>query len=141
MPPPPACPLPVASLHAACHAPPSSRSPPAPTPALPHTHNPHYQVNGDLKKFGHINRKALDQYVNFTEQRDTLYRRKEVGARPGCCAACAVQPRGQAAVGIVPPSPMPCPGRPALVSTPPTRPPRRAHERRTTTAATTRSGS
>lgn len=36
------------------------------------------QVNAELKKFGHINRKALDQYMNFTEQRDQLYRRKEV---------------------------------------------------------------
>ena len=36
------------------------------------------QVNAELKKFGHINKKALDQYVNFTEQRDELQRRKEV---------------------------------------------------------------
>lgn len=29
-----------------------------------------------------INIKALDQYVNFTEQRDDLARRKQVGGRP-----------------------------------------------------------
>lgn len=39
------------------------------------------QVNAELKKFGHINRKALDQYVMFTEQRDALYRRKEENDR------------------------------------------------------------
>jgi hypothetical protein len=40
------------------------------------------QVNSELKKYGHINRKALDQYMNFSEQRDQLYRRKEVGGHP-----------------------------------------------------------
>ncbi|PSC68878.1 structural maintenance of chromosomes 3 [Micractinium conductrix] len=39
------------------------------------------QVNAELKKFGHINKKALDQYVNFTEQRDELQRRKEENDR------------------------------------------------------------
>eukprot|EP00887_Chlorella_sp_A99_P005387 scaffold1.g5387.t1 len=34
------------------------------------------KVNGELKRFGHVNRKALDQYVNFAEQRDELVRRK-----------------------------------------------------------------
>lgn len=47
---------------------------PSPSPCLPWP----VQVNSELKKFGHINRKALDQYMNFTEQRDELCRRKDV---------------------------------------------------------------
>jgi hypothetical protein len=29
-----------------------------------------------LKQFSHVNQKALDQYVNFTEQREQLQRRR-----------------------------------------------------------------
>jgi hypothetical protein len=34
-------------------------------------------TNDKLKKYGNVNKKALDQYVNFTSQRDTLIQRKE----------------------------------------------------------------
>ena len=33
-------------------------------------------MNG-LKKFSNVNKKALDQYINFTEQRDELHQRRE----------------------------------------------------------------
>lgn len=33
-------------------------------------------VNKKLKKYSHVNKKAFDQYVNFSEQRDTLLKRK-----------------------------------------------------------------
>lgn len=34
-------------------------------------------VNKKLKKFSHVNKKALDQYVQFNEQRESLLKRKE----------------------------------------------------------------
>jgi len=34
------------------------------------------KCNEKLKKFSHVNKKALDQYVNFTQQREELMRRK-----------------------------------------------------------------
>lgn len=34
-------------------------------------------VNKNLKKYSHVNKKAYDQYVNFSEQRDSLLKRKE----------------------------------------------------------------
>lgn len=34
-------------------------------------------VNKKLKKYSHVNKKAYDQYVNFSEQRDSLLKRKE----------------------------------------------------------------
>ena len=34
-------------------------------------------INKKLKKFAHVNKKAFDQYVNFSEQRDALLKRKE----------------------------------------------------------------
>lgn len=34
------------------------------------------RANNELKKFAHVNQKALDQYVSFAEQRDELARRK-----------------------------------------------------------------
>ena len=34
-------------------------------------------VNKKLKKYSHVNKKAFDQYVNFSEQRETLLKRKE----------------------------------------------------------------
>jgi structural maintenance of chromosome 3 (chondroitin sulfate proteoglycan 6) len=34
-------------------------------------------VNKKLKKYSHVNKKAYDQYVNFSEQREALMRRKE----------------------------------------------------------------
>ncbi|KAJ3670868.1 hypothetical protein LUZ60_008294 [Juncus effusus] len=40
-----------------------------------------YKCNEDLKKFSHVNKKALDQYVSFLEQREQLQnRRKELDA-------------------------------------------------------------
>ena len=33
--------------------------------------------NKDLKKFSHVNKKALDQYVSFSQQRDELMTRKK----------------------------------------------------------------
>jgi structural maintenance of chromosome 3 (chondroitin sulfate proteoglycan 6) len=35
------------------------------------------EVNERLKKYSSVNRKALDQYISFTEQRDTLVARKD----------------------------------------------------------------
>ena len=34
------------------------------------------RVNKKLKKYSHVNKKAYDQYVNFSEQRDSLNKRK-----------------------------------------------------------------
>lgn len=35
------------------------------------------RVNKKLKKYSHVNKKAFDQYVNFSEQRESLIQRKE----------------------------------------------------------------
>lgn len=35
------------------------------------------RTNENLKKYSHVNKKALEQYLNFTEQRDTLTLRRE----------------------------------------------------------------
>ena len=35
------------------------------------------QCNAELKKYSHVNKKALDQFVNFTEQKSKLIKRKE----------------------------------------------------------------
>ncbi|XP_051120273.1 structural maintenance of chromosomes protein 3 isoform X2 [Andrographis paniculata] len=35
-----------------------------------------HNCNEELKQFSHVNKKALDQYVNFTEQREELQRRQ-----------------------------------------------------------------
>lgn len=35
-----------------------------------------YDCNEQLTQFSHVNKKALDQYVNFTEQREQLQRRR-----------------------------------------------------------------
>lgn len=35
------------------------------------------RVNQSLQKYSHVNKKALDQFINFTEQRDTLSRNRE----------------------------------------------------------------
>ena len=35
------------------------------------------QCNHELKKYSHVNKKALDQFVNFTEQKGKLIKRKE----------------------------------------------------------------
>ena len=35
------------------------------------------KVNKKLKKYSHVNKKAYDQYVNFSEQRDSLLTRKD----------------------------------------------------------------
>jgi structural maintenance of chromosome 3 (chondroitin sulfate proteoglycan 6) len=34
-------------------------------------------VNESLKKYSHVNKKAFEQYNNFTKQRDTLTKRRE----------------------------------------------------------------
>ena len=34
------------------------------------------RCNNELKEYGHVNKKALDQYVNFTEQREELNKRQ-----------------------------------------------------------------
>lgn len=36
-----------------------------------------HKVNESLKKFAHVNKKAFDQYNNFTRQRDDLLKRRE----------------------------------------------------------------
>ncbi|KAF0478114.1 structural maintenance of chromosome protein 3 [Gigaspora margarita] len=36
-----------------------------------------HKVNEGLKKYSHVNKKAFEQYNNFTKQRDTLMKRKE----------------------------------------------------------------
>jgi structural maintenance of chromosome 3 (chondroitin sulfate proteoglycan 6) len=35
------------------------------------------KINKKLKKYSHVNKKAYDQYVNFSEQRESLLKRKE----------------------------------------------------------------
>jgi chromosome segregation ATPase len=35
-----------------------------------------YDCNEQLKQFIHVNQKALDQYVNFTEVREQLHRKR-----------------------------------------------------------------
>lgn len=35
------------------------------------------KVNKKLKKYSHVNKKAFDQYLNFSEQRESLIKRKE----------------------------------------------------------------
>ena len=36
-----------------------------------------YKCNEQLQQFSHVNKKALDQYQNFTDQREELRRRQE----------------------------------------------------------------
>lgn len=36
-----------------------------------------HKVNESLKKYGHVNKKAFEQYQNFTNQRETLTKRRE----------------------------------------------------------------
>ena len=35
------------------------------------------QTLAELRKYSHVNKKAMDQYVSFSEQRDNLVKRKE----------------------------------------------------------------
>lgn len=35
-----------------------------------------HKCNEELKQFSHVNKKALDQYMNFTEQREQLQNRR-----------------------------------------------------------------
>merc|ERR1719384_2494113 len=35
------------------------------------------RANQELKKYSHVNKKALDQYVSFSEQKEKLIKRKE----------------------------------------------------------------
>ena len=34
-------------------------------------------ANQELKKYSHVNKKALDQFVNFSDQKDKLIKRKD----------------------------------------------------------------
>ncbi|KAK8155090.1 P-loop containing nucleoside triphosphate hydrolase protein [Phyllosticta citrichinensis] len=36
-----------------------------------------HKINEALKKYSHVNKKAFEQYANFTKQRDTLMKRRE----------------------------------------------------------------
>ncbi len=35
------------------------------------------QCNHELKKYSHVNKKALDQFVNFSDQKEKLMKRKD----------------------------------------------------------------
>ena len=35
------------------------------------------KANNELKKYSHVNKKALDQYVSFSEQKEKLMKRKD----------------------------------------------------------------
>merc|ERR1712083_320878 len=35
------------------------------------------RANQELKKYSHVNKKALDQYISFSEQKEKLMKRKE----------------------------------------------------------------
>lgn len=35
-----------------------------------------HRCNEQLQQFSHVNKKALDQYINFTEQREELQKRQ-----------------------------------------------------------------
>ena len=35
------------------------------------------KCNSELKKYSHVNKKALDQFVNFSDQKEKLIKRKE----------------------------------------------------------------
>lgn len=35
------------------------------------------QCNTELKKYSHVNKKALDQFVNFSEQKEKLIKRQD----------------------------------------------------------------
>lgn len=35
-----------------------------------------HKCNEQLQQFSHVNKKALDQYMNFTEQREQLQKRR-----------------------------------------------------------------
>ena len=35
------------------------------------------QCNMELKRYSHVNKKALDQFVNFSDQKEKLIKRKE----------------------------------------------------------------
>ena len=35
------------------------------------------KINKELKKYSHVNKKAYDQFLNFSEQRELLLKRKE----------------------------------------------------------------
>jgi structural maintenance of chromosome 3 (chondroitin sulfate proteoglycan 6) len=36
-----------------------------------------HKINENLKKYSHVNKKAFEQYTNFTKQREQLDERKE----------------------------------------------------------------
>lgn len=50
------------------------------------------KVQGELSKYSHVNKKALDQFSNFTEQQQSLKMRLDE-AEEGCeCTRAAQQP-------------------------------------------------
>jgi len=46
-------------------------------------------VQQQLSKYGHVNKKALDQFVNFTEQKEELARREAEISQSGQAAMCS----------------------------------------------------
>ena len=77
--------------------------PPHPTPNPPpkDLHRDPSRVQGELGAYAHVNRKALDQYANFTEQREELRRRREevlTGGAHGGVGVGAGAPLGWGAV-------------------------------------------
>lgn len=49
--------------------------------------------NEQLKQLSHVNKKALDQYINFTEQREQLQNRRaelDAGDQVFCLSMCTV---------------------------------------------------
>lgn len=72
------------------------------SPPPKHSHTPVEQelhaalkkVQGELAAYSHVNKKALDQVANFTEQREDLIRRRQEidlsGVCGGVCCLCCV---------------------------------------------------
>jgi hypothetical protein len=56
---------------------PPTSPPPNSPPNSQDLHRARSGVQESLSRYAHVNRKALDQYVNFTEQREELHRRRD----------------------------------------------------------------
>lgn len=53
-----------------------------------------HRCNEQLQQFSHVNKKALDQYVNFTEQREELQKRQaelDAGDEVSSCEICCIE--------------------------------------------------
>lgn len=48
-----------------------------PFASLPQLFRKLEQCNTELKKYSHVNKKALDQFVNFSEQKEKLIKRQD----------------------------------------------------------------